>query len=598
MKRFSTLVFLFAVNYVFSAPLLDIMRKVNAEVDHQSDLPHSWKHQQVMPENFDHAIQIHLLHVEQVLRSRNTNRLSRESQLKRLELLTVLHEYALANKFPRNLHYSFQTPVFIDDFGTHCAVGFLMKQSGYEQLALNISTTENLAYVREITASGVAEWAQEHGFTINELAWIQPGYPPNTTLSPLQEGINGTVYSMTEFQNVLIAAGSFDTAGSMPASNIAMYVSGFADWLWTEMGGGINGTVKKLMVYNNNLIAAGQFSQAGNASVSNVAMYGSNGWEPFGTNINGEVRELLLHNNELYAFGSFQLNNSTGSVENAAKWDGTEWSSAGVLPNGPVNTAISTPEGIWLGGSFNSCNGVACNHLVFWNGSAAEDRSQGIYTIVYDIEEVNNEVFAAGKLKEGNEIQGVMKYAGNTWQAIGGISYMSLLDSNSIVKKLYNYNGRLMAAGNFNAENLMVFGKGLAIWQNTGEFPEPLTWLCDDESEYVEELFVSNGLYLGGSFASNFNPDVQGVVRLDGIVTGSQTIVTENQDFFAFPNPSGEFIELKNIENAKSVHVFDLSGRILFTHPIENGLKIQLPVPGSYILQTNTGEVFRVIRQP
>jgi hypothetical protein len=232
------------------------MRKVNAEVDHQSDLPHSWKHQQVMPENFDHAIQIHLLHVEQVLRSRNTNRLSRESQLKRLELLTVLHEYALANKFPRNLHYSFQTPVFIDDFGTHCAVGFLMKQSGYEQLALNISTTENLAYVREITASGVAEWAQEHGFTINELAWIQPGYPPNTTLSPLQEGINGTVYSMTEFQNVLIAAGSFDTAGAMPASNIAMYVSGFAGWLWTEMGGGINGTVKKLMVYNNNLIAA------------------------------------------------------------------------------------------------------------------------------------------------------------------------------------------------------------------------------------------------------------------------------------------------------------------------------------------------------
>ena len=594
MKPLITLLILFTNSFAFATPLIDIMRAVNREVDIQHDLPDFWREQHVFPKNFDDAIQNHLLHVEQVLRARNTERLSRDCQTKRLDLLNVLHDYALAKRYPINQHAPFQTPVFIDNYQTHCAVGFLMKQSGYSQLAHAISKVENLAYVRQIKTSGVAEWAQEHGFTLDELAWIQPGYPPNTTLSPLAEGINGTVYTMIEHQNVLIAAGAFDTAGTAPASNIAMYVSGFAGWLWTEMDGGFNGTVKKLLIFNDNLIAAGQFSQAGNASVNNVAVYGGDGWEAMGSTIDGEIRDLLIHNNELYAFGSFQLNNSKGSIQHAAKWDGTEWISAGVLPNGPVNTAISTPEGIWLGGSFNSCNGVACNHLVFWNGSAAEDRSQGIYTIVYDIEEVNNEVFAAGKLKEGNEIQGVMKYAGNSWQAIGGISYMSLLDSNSIVKKLYNYNGKLMAAGNFNAENLMVFGKGLAIWQNTGEFPEPLTWLCEQENEFVEEIFVSDGLYLGGSFKSDFNDAVKGVVRLDDVVTGKESPAIQKNAFYVYPNPAAGTTNLMHLGEAAFVDVYDLQGRFLFKHQKQSGASLALPSAGWFILKTSTGEVCRV----
>lgn len=95
---------------------------------------------------------------------------------RRRALLDTLQAYADRGLFPTNQVLHGRTPVFIDERGTACAVGYLMIASGHEGLAERIHREMNLAYIHAITLPEVSAWADDHGFTIDELAWIQPTY--------------------------------------------------------------------------------------------------------------------------------------------------------------------------------------------------------------------------------------------------------------------------------------------------------------------------------------------------------------------------------------------------------------------------------------
>jgi hypothetical protein len=77
-------------------------------------------------------IQLHLSLVEQSLRATNTLHLTASQKKNRSQALDDLHAYWSAGQFPRNEDYSFRTPIFIDRHDNFCAVGYLVKASGYE----------------------------------------------------------------------------------------------------------------------------------------------------------------------------------------------------------------------------------------------------------------------------------------------------------------------------------------------------------------------------------------------------------------------------------------------------------------------------------
>jgi len=118
----------------------------------------------------------HLHRVAQRLTERTPHGLARETAQRRRMLLDTLNAYADRGRFPMNLAVPGRTPVFIDDAGTACAVGQLMISSGHAELAHRIHRETNLAYIHSIDLPEVAEWSTAHGFTIDELAWIQPTY--------------------------------------------------------------------------------------------------------------------------------------------------------------------------------------------------------------------------------------------------------------------------------------------------------------------------------------------------------------------------------------------------------------------------------------
>lgn len=122
-------------------------------------------------------IQRHLASVEQRLRAAPVNALAPLVRQARARALDDLHRYWQAGVFPHNSQHANQRrPYFIDDEGRACAVGALIQRSGYEALARRIDDEFHNEYVPDMDDAELLAWAGAHGFSVAELALIQPEY--------------------------------------------------------------------------------------------------------------------------------------------------------------------------------------------------------------------------------------------------------------------------------------------------------------------------------------------------------------------------------------------------------------------------------------
>lgn len=94
--------------------------------------------------------------------------------------LARLREYRQRGIFPRNFDYpERRTPYFIDPEGRACAVAYLVIADGRDDVASAVHAKHNNAYIAEMSEPLLLAWAAESGFTLDELAVIQPDYCPN-----------------------------------------------------------------------------------------------------------------------------------------------------------------------------------------------------------------------------------------------------------------------------------------------------------------------------------------------------------------------------------------------------------------------------------
>lgn len=123
-------------------PLYEHMLEINAEWQHhRSAIPND-----IMVEfiyDID-RISTHLKLVVEELRNNAPNGLSSTALVNRMRLLDSLDYYANRKVFPTNTYHSQRTPYFIDNYGVHCAVGYLIAKSGHQDLANQISQDNRL----------------------------------------------------------------------------------------------------------------------------------------------------------------------------------------------------------------------------------------------------------------------------------------------------------------------------------------------------------------------------------------------------------------------------------------------------------------------
>lgn len=118
-------------------------------------------------------IQNRLKLIEGLLRGKDVSDLPPHLQLARSRNLDMLHVYWKKGDFPKNTNrLGERMPFFIDAYGTPCAVGYLMIQSGHEQIAREIAAQDNTIYADQIKFPAFSSWADSSGLTTEELFLI------------------------------------------------------------------------------------------------------------------------------------------------------------------------------------------------------------------------------------------------------------------------------------------------------------------------------------------------------------------------------------------------------------------------------------------
>ncbi|HET7504980.1 MAG TPA: hypothetical protein VFK02_28345 [Kofleriaceae bacterium] len=120
----------------------------------------------------------HLAYVELLLRDAPVSGWTAPARAARRRALDHLHRYWRAGRFPAAETAVGLLPTFIDRAGARCAVAYLMEQDLGEAAIRAIDRRYHNAYIAEIAAPEIAEWAATTGLSRDELAMIQPSYPP------------------------------------------------------------------------------------------------------------------------------------------------------------------------------------------------------------------------------------------------------------------------------------------------------------------------------------------------------------------------------------------------------------------------------------
>jgi len=202
LKRNIVLIFVIAFSFIFPSIHAESSIDIPTHYEQLCKLNKEWNSKQFDDPVFsqkisftsdEELIQTHLKLVEQKLREKNVDHLSEDIQKARSKNLDVLRQYWQRGLFPKNLYHKERTPYFIDDYGTACAVGYIVIETGNEEFAQKIQRENNYALLSELNAQypALKQWADANGFTIDELAWIQPAYcPPNPCAPGTQQNVS------------------------------------------------------------------------------------------------------------------------------------------------------------------------------------------------------------------------------------------------------------------------------------------------------------------------------------------------------------------------------------------------------------------------
>ena len=154
-------------------------------------------------------ITTHLRYVEHLLRAADTDHLTRRQKKRRAAALDLLHEYWVNGSFPNNYDYPGERKAcFRDKDGNICAVGYLVQQTGREDLVEEVEQEMNYFLIAEMESEELEKWAKKNGLSLVECAMIQPTYwgwpsPNNDYISSGHAFLSGTFTGLNASSIVL-----------------------------------------------------------------------------------------------------------------------------------------------------------------------------------------------------------------------------------------------------------------------------------------------------------------------------------------------------------------------------------------------------------
>ncbi len=554
-------------------------------------------------------IQLHLRLVYDELSHREVSHLPEAQKKRRKESLEHLKYYADRALFPENFTHRVRRPIFIDHRGVHCAVGYLISASGHSNLSQRISANMNTYYLKDMDEPALYDWIVQSGFTLDELAWIQPGYPFPVNWDSMKGGTNGPVMSLAaDNMSGVYAVGIFDTAGGYRAPNAAHYFSGFAGFDWMSLNGtGTDGPVYDILVDSGNIYLAGSFGRVDTVYTgSSVVKWNGSTWESLGQfyigGIQNYVNDLEVYRDTLYAGGFFR--SDIGASEfffGLAKWNGQAWvrafsdtSMLGLI-QGEVNALHVHKGRLIVAGDFVLSDSAQSQNIFAINGNTPEFFTEDIPLPVNDLATYKGELYAATKyLHTGTQdTAGLIRLRNNSWSAL---LHTFQYPNRAEIMVLQETPHGLVFGGEFNIVPGLDMSSNLAALVVPSGLPEYFRSLGMLDSSVTALDYSNDNLYLGGYFTTGFSSTMSQLGHVSRIrLTDYLDISDPDAPMLKiYPNPSSSYVMIETPDDAKiKLQLFDMAGK---SHacPLENMnsgstiLSTKHLAPGTYLLQVNT----------
>ncbi len=171
---------------------------------------------------------------------------------------------------------------------------------------------------------------------------------------------------------------SLVVAGSHTSFNGVALTRGTGRWdgtNWNSLDSGINGVGVRVRVIDDTCYLTGSFTASGGTTLNNIGRIARGGeWRSFGTGTSGLVFDVVKFQGNIYVGGLFESANGV-TVNSFGKWTGSTFAATGrgfKLNTGAVGNiycfAVYKNE-LYIGGFFDSANGVACKNLVKFDGT-------------------------------------------------------------------------------------------------------------------------------------------------------------------------------------------------------------------------------------
>jgi hypothetical protein len=222
-------------------------------------------------------------------------------------------------------------------------------------------------YDGDIVAAGNLPTAQKNVAAWQSSSWVALG-----------DGLSGPVKVLHVHDGDLYAGGSFEESGALDVNHVA----GWDGSDWFDLDGGmrresLGPVVWALASFDGDLIVGGEFDSAGTVPANNIARWDGADWYPLGSGaggVNGAVRCLTVFDGDLLVAGDFD--SAAGLPMGIARWDGASWSPFACFGGAShrVEVMVEYDTDSYIGdlvvaGTLTSINGVPVDDLARWNGS-------------------------------------------------------------------------------------------------------------------------------------------------------------------------------------------------------------------------------------
>jgi len=335
--------------------------------------------------------------------------------------------------------------------------------------------------------------------------WAYSTIARTFTLQPFPILNQGLTTALTSYNGRITAA--IRSLAVTTQTQVYALADGTPITLGNQISGG---DVKGLISFNNNLYAYGPFTRAGNRAATHVARLNGPNWEPLATGFNLPPSTMATFGSALWVAGAF---NRIGNIaaQGLAFLNNGQWTAA-IPPNGEVlllaaySQNVAFGSRLLVGGNFTSAFGIPASRLVSLDNLAPPSPAQvgnGLDSYPLAMTTLsagggNNTLIIGGNfvVAGGLTCNRIARLVGGAWQQLGN-------GFNGTVRALATYNGRIVAAGDFDREgNNGAAHNSIATWSGTA-------WLDlgTGFNNTVYALAVYNGeLYAGGPFTALGGP--------------------------------------------------------------------------------------------